>query len=350
MMEGNKTRSNKTCPAVSVIVPVFGVQDYIEDCFESLMQQTLTDIEYIIVDDCTQDQSIEIAKRTAAKYPDRACSIRWLKHNVNRGLTASRNTGLKAATGEYIYHCDSDDRLDPTLIEKLYNKAKGDNLEYVWCDFYIETNNGIKYEHTTESYSGKVEMMKKYLTTGWNVVWNTLCKRSVYETNNIKSLESISFGEDFELMARLFFCAGSWGKVTEPLYFYNRKNPNSIVSRSLTAASLKKTTDNGITAVLSICDFIKQRDARTYHCLKRELHWIVLNAKKFLCFSPYERKRYLSLLPECHEDIDTNPLCGKWHKAAQHFILKKVTSPIAWGIGLLFKLKNSYRFSAIRLI
>lgn len=327
-------------PSISVIVPVFGVEQYIERCVRSLMEQTIDNIEYIFVNDVTPDRSIEIIEKTIADYPERLPYIKILHQLENRGLTCARNRGLAEATGDYIYHCDSDDRLDVSMLEKLYRKASAEDLDFVWCDFYRETNDGIFPEKTARYVDDKLEMLRNYLTYGWNVVWNTICKRSLYTNNNIKSLETISFCEDYELMTRLMFCASSWGKVTESLYYYNRKNISSMVNISMSSKHMKRTIDNGIEAVLSIATFIYSHDRLKYESLKKEIHWNVLNAKKFLCFQPRERSRYLEIMPECHSDINSNPLCSRWHKWMQHLILTPVTAPIAWLFGIVYRIAH----------
>ena len=98
--------SIKHKPPVSVIIPIYNVEKYIERCVRSLMEQTLNDIEYIFVNDCTPDRSIEILQRTIAEYPQRKKYIQILTHDRNRGSACARNNGVKAATGEYIIHCD----------------------------------------------------------------------------------------------------------------------------------------------------------------------------------------------------------------------------------------------------
>ena len=95
---------------VSVIVPIYEVERYIERCARSLFEQTmLSGIEFIFVDDCTPDYSIEILHNTLKEYPEREAQVTILTHSANKGLAAARKTGVRAARGEYISHCDSDD-------------------------------------------------------------------------------------------------------------------------------------------------------------------------------------------------------------------------------------------------
>lgn len=103
---------------VSVIVPIYGVEKYIERCARSLFEQTLDDIEYIFVDDCSPDKSIEILNAVIADYPQKIPYIKIIQHKKNKGLPLARRSGWKAATGEYIANCDSDDWVDSALFEK----------------------------------------------------------------------------------------------------------------------------------------------------------------------------------------------------------------------------------------
>lgn len=107
-------------PKVSVIIPVYGVEKYIERCARSLFEQTLEDMEFIFVDDSTRDNSIDILLEVINEYPQRKNQIKILTHEVNKGLPAARQTGIKAAKGDYIAHCDSDDWVTPNAYQEMY--------------------------------------------------------------------------------------------------------------------------------------------------------------------------------------------------------------------------------------
>lgn len=124
---------------VSVIIPVYQVSDYIERCIRSVMSQTTTDIECIIVDDATEDDSIVKCERLIKEYNDNVnldhnhdhnldgkgrIRFKILHHEMNRGLSAARNTGTKAATGEYVFYLDSDDEMTPDCMEKMMLMAE----------------------------------------------------------------------------------------------------------------------------------------------------------------------------------------------------------------------------------
>ena len=118
---------------VSVILPVYGVVKYIEKCTQSLLEQTLDDIEFIFVDDHGPDDSIEIAKRVISGHK-RESQFIFLKPEHNMGAGMARNFAIPHATGEYLAFVDSDDWIEPTMFEELYNEAKKhDNADLCYC-------------------------------------------------------------------------------------------------------------------------------------------------------------------------------------------------------------------------
>ena len=111
---------------VSILVPVYGVEKYIEKCAVSLFEQSYEDIEYIFVNDCTPDRSIEVLRATIARYPQRQKQVVIIDHDVNRGLGAARHTATEwAATGELVMHVDSDDYLMPHAVVASVRKDGG---------------------------------------------------------------------------------------------------------------------------------------------------------------------------------------------------------------------------------
>lgn len=115
---------------VSVIIPIYKVEPFVARCAQSLMEQTLTDVEYIFVDDASPDNSIAVLRKVITKYPERSNYVKVLTHTENKGLPAARNTGLAVAQGEYIFHCDSDDFVEPDMLEQLYRKSNRNGRGY----------------------------------------------------------------------------------------------------------------------------------------------------------------------------------------------------------------------------
>ena len=127
-------------PAISVIIPVYNVEQYIERCVRSLFSQTLEDIEFIFIDDCSPDDSVAVAREVLDnEFPARKPQARFFRMPVNSGQAAVRMKGLGLATGEYVIHCDADDELlSPDAYGLMYGKAVAGNLDIVSCNYLVE--------------------------------------------------------------------------------------------------------------------------------------------------------------------------------------------------------------------
>ena len=153
------------CCKVSVVIPVYGVEQFVGRCVRSLMEQTLDSVEFIFVDDATLDGSMGEIEKAIAHYPSRASQVRILHHEHNLGLPAARNTGLHEATGEYIFHCDSDDYVEPDMLEKLYETAEEKQADFVWCDWYLTLANSERYMKQPE-YATAEEALRSMMAGG----------------------------------------------------------------------------------------------------------------------------------------------------------------------------------------
>ena len=114
---------------VSILVPVYGVEPFIEECAVSLFEQSYKDLEYIFVDDCSPDKSIEVLEDVINRYPDREKQVRIIHNEINRGSGATRSIALAAATGDYVMFVDSDDVIHPDLLHFLYKAVTESNSE-----------------------------------------------------------------------------------------------------------------------------------------------------------------------------------------------------------------------------
>lgn len=162
---------------VSVIVPVYNVENYIRKCLESLVEQTLEEIEIIIVNDGTKDNSMSIIKEFADKYPQKIVIL----EKENGGLSDARNYAIPHAKGEYIAFLDSDDYIEKNMYQDMYEIAKKEKSDMVECDFYWE------YPHKTKTdigqiYQGKKQMLEKIRV----VAWNKLIKRKILQETKIR--------------------------------------------------------------------------------------------------------------------------------------------------------------------
>ena len=138
-------------PKISVIVPIYKAEKYIGRCARTLFEQTLTGIEYIFIDDCTPDHSMEILDKVVEEYHTRLAmeckTVRTMRMPVNSGQAAVRLQGIMAATGRYIIHCDSDDWVDCNAYQIMYEKAINEQADIVICD-YVETDEAFQLNQT----------------------------------------------------------------------------------------------------------------------------------------------------------------------------------------------------------
>lgn len=179
-------------PKVSVIVPVYNVEEYLERCLDSLVNQTLKDIEIIIVNDGSTDGS----KEKIQKYINKYKNIVYLEKE-NGGLSSARNYGIPYAKGEYIGFVDSDDYVEITMYEKMYNKAIEEKSDMVECDFIWEYPNK-KREDIGKMYSSK----KEAIVEARVVAWNKIIKKDIIEKNKITFPEGLRY-EDIEFFYKL---------------------------------------------------------------------------------------------------------------------------------------------------
>lgn len=231
-------------PKVSVIIPIYGVEKYIERCAQSLFKQTLDDIEYIFVDDCTPDNSIEVLKRVLEDYPQRKNQVKIVHHDKNQGLPIARQSGLKVATGEYIAHCDSDDWVDVTMYEKMYNKAIETGSDVVVCD-YVTTDGGSLKKINKACHSVKpVEFLENMLLQRdpWSLC-NKLFKRTAYY--NIV-FPTGAMGEDMATTIQLIVRCHTMAYVSNPLYhyFYNSKSITKVITIDACVKKYEQLYDN----------------------------------------------------------------------------------------------------------
>lgn len=235
---------------ISVIVPVYNVEPYIERCLRSIMSQTFTDgVECILVNDCTPDKSMEIAERLIEEYKG-DIQFRIISHEKNRGIAAVRNTGLDAAQGTYIQYIDSDDYVEPDILEKMYKEAVRVNAEIVGCEYYFDwgncktVDNSFKFKPSPE-YNLQ-ELMNCHYTAK---LWRRLIHKSLFTRNHLFFIEGIDIGEDFLLASQLHYYASVVAFVSKPLYNYVQYNSTSLVH----SASI-----NSLENSIRVCEFVKQ--------------------------------------------------------------------------------------------
>ncbi len=215
-------------PKVSVIIPVYGVEKFIERCARSLFEQTLQDIEYLFIDDCTPDRSMEVLKHVLEDYPARKEYVVIHRMERNSGQAIVRKWGLQNATGEYIVHCDSDDWVDTDMYRAMYKKAVLDDADIVICDFNY-TDEDAYVQRVKSCYSTNCEQFLSdllYQKISW-AVWNKLVRKKLYDS--LVTYPSYAMGEDMVITTQLILNCNKISYIG--LGFYNYYiNPSSLMN------------------------------------------------------------------------------------------------------------------------
>ena len=274
-------------PAVSVIVLVYKAERYIERCARSLFGQTLQDIEYVFVDDCSPDGSMDVLERVLEGYPARRSQVRIIHNDTNRGQAYSRRRGVEAATGEYIIHCDSDDWPEPEMYARMYTKASEEGLDMVICSMrrvYPDHTEPVPdVTHTDDLLESLVYMdIHHYLL-------NKLVSRSAYEAPLVWPVDNMC--EDTALITQLAYHCRNWGFVEDELYSYGYY-PDSISSLKGSMEKVEQIRAN-VSLVLS---FLESNG------LGVKYGRAIMHLKCWTKFAALQlpRKYYLHLYPEAN--------------------------------------------------
>lgn len=218
---------NQSNPLVSVLIPVYGVENYICRCLESIQEQSYKNIEVILVNDCTQDKSIEVAENFLKSSSIKE-KTRIIHHKKNRGLSAARNTAVEASTGLFVMHVDSDDYIAPKTVEESVNIALAQKADAVLFGFKHKFQNFEKDEHVAIPHDKK-EYLRLLLERQIPVcLCGGLYKRSLYTDYGIEELEGYDYEEDYITKPRLLYNANHIIALDKPIYIYNHVNEGSM--------------------------------------------------------------------------------------------------------------------------
>lgn len=321
---------------VSVIVPVYKVEAFIGKCIRSLMEQTLQETEFIIVDDSSPDNSISVVQTVIHDYPERRKQVRFIRHEVNMGLPAARNSGLALASGEYVFHCDSDDFVEPAMLEQMYKTAKDADADIVWCDWMLSFGQNERYMKQP-SYATSVEALKSMLSgiMKYNV-WNKLVRRRLYLDNKIVFPAGYGMGEDMT-MIRLFACAQKVVYVPNAFYHYVKLN-TSAFSKTYSERHLKELRRNTDETL----SFLKNRYG---DALAQDMEFFKLDVKFPFLITDDKRKYRLweTWYPEANQYIKLNKNVSFRRRLLQLLASEKQF----WLVGLYYKLIHRFIYGIL---
>lgn len=296
---------------VSVIVPVYNVEKYIGKCLDSLVNQTLEDIEIIVVNDGSTDSSKYIVEQYKEKYDN----IKYYEKE-NGGLSDARNYGLQFAKGKYIAFLDSDDYVAPNLYKKMYEKAKKEDSDMVECNFYWVYGKKTKKD-IGQKYKGKKQMFEKARV----VAWNKLYKKEVLDNAKVQFPKGLRY-EDVEFFYKLIPYIERVSFVKEPLIYYVQRKKSIINTQNEKTKDIFTVLENVISYYkeknlyeeykevieftftrLVLCSSFKRICKIKDKTIRKQLlneTWIILNEKfpnwkenRILNTEPNNKKRYM---------------------------------------------------------
>lgn len=298
-------------PKVSVIIPVYGVERFIERCVDSLFNQTLDNIEFIFIDDCTPDNSISLLHAQIKKYQQRIDAQNWSikleRMSVNSGQAAVRRYGISLATGQFVIHCDSDDWIHRDMYRLMYEKAIRESADVVVCDYAISDGTSI-IRNITGCINTDIELFIQNILlqkNSWSLC-NKMFKISSYCKADIVYPDG-DMGEDFVLTTQLLLNSNKVAYIPLALYnyFYNNNSITKVAldDRKMSNFQMNKKNSDIVYRVL-----------RTYRLENRYSKALVSNKwyiKKQLWNTRFDSVRR-KLWKETYKEINTKVLINPY--------------------------------------
>jgi glycosyltransferase involved in cell wall biosynthesis len=210
-------------PAITVIVPVYNAEEYLHKCINSILNQTFSGFELLLINDGSTDSSGKICD----EYANTDIRIK-VYHKENGGVSSARNVGINNSNGDFLIFVDSDDYIETKMLEDMYRNSQITKSDIVGCDFYQEYENLSIY--TSAYFENRQEFLRAVIRNYWGVMWKILVKNDLYKKNNIQFPKNIDGGEDYFVCINLLFYANKVSCINKAYYHYNRINFNSIMA------------------------------------------------------------------------------------------------------------------------
>ncbi len=305
---------------VSVIVPIYNAEKYIERCVNSLLAQSYPELELVFVNDHSSDDSMTLLRRL---LENASCDAKIIENEKNLGCSASRKIGMMAASGDYIINIDSDDYVDSRFVELLADKAIHNNSDVVVCDMVYDYGDKQVIRHI-QPVDNHLELLARMLSgvvhSCW---WNKLIRKSLVSEYDLYPIPQVTLGEDKVVTTRIIYYATQVDFVPQPLYYYNRANDSSMLAQSKARA-----VTQWITVTRCINDFFKDKtlDSRCAKALQH--HKALVLGHVAIYGSDDDLIEYHNDLDVTIRDILSHPMAPIHYKVAaaahlmgMHFVI-----------------------------
>lgn len=224
------------CPLISVIVPIYNAENYLHRCLDSILAQTFTDFELILVNDGSTDCSGKICDEYALK--DNRIKV---IHKNNGGVASARQMGVDNALGNYTIHADPDDWVEPTMLEELYKKAIEKDADMVICDFYVQTcNTCITRTQRISEESSETTLLALLSHKLHGSLCNKLIRLECYKKFNIRFVEGLNFCEDYLVCVKMLKNDIKVAYLNKAFYYYDQFTNDNSITRKYTLDTYKQ--------------------------------------------------------------------------------------------------------------
>lgn len=236
---------------ISILIPIYKVEKYIERCLDSIFNQTYSEIEYVFVDDCSPDNSFNILKDYIQIHNvEERNKVTIISHSENKGISITRNNLLDNAKGEYVLFVDSDDWIEYNMVEQMAQASNNGIIDIISCDFTKEYANGkqiLQYEnYANDCKENMVRLINYNIGT---ILWKMLIRRNLFK--KIRFQPNIEIGEDYIASIKLYYYANNCTYIHQFLYHYCQFNTNRYSNQ------ISKSISDHIKAVTAVEKFLK---------------------------------------------------------------------------------------------
>ncbi len=316
---------------VSILVPFFKVEKYVGRCVESLFTQTYQNIEYVFVNDCTPDKSMEIINDYIQKYGiEKKCKM--IVHDINQGISASRNDCLDNMTGDYFLFIDSDDYIDNDMVELLVDAAIKENADISGCGYIEEyADHSVQYpQKYTNDHNGMLRAIT--LLTIKGVMWKLLVRSAIVteHKDEVRFIPDRNMVDDYLFCCQIFYYAQRFAGVDRCMYHWIQYNPNNYTHTTIFAV------ESQATAIRKTEQFYRGKGI--YDIVKNELLQRKFVSKLPLLFDKecIDVKRWRNLFPE------SNKVWRNMNFTPKNRILFLLAlSPLYWVISFFYFIRKS---------
>lgn len=276
---------------VTILMPIYKVQQYLERTLDSIFTQTYPYLNYVFVNDCSPDSSLQVLVNTINRYGIKEGQYTIVNHNQNEGIAVSRTDCLAYATGEYVYFVDSDDWIEKETVEQMVLATQNGLIDIVGCDYMKDYQSGeVTFHHEVYAESSRENMYRCLNYDIATVLWKLLIRRSLFD--NFIITPHVDIVEDYIISVKLYYYAKNFVALPRAFYHYVQYNQARVSLQTLWSVNMH------IKGVEEVEAFLREKDLYDDN-IEHKLLLRKFNIKSnFLTRQLSDYQRYKSTFPE----------------------------------------------------